>query len=220
MERKDIVIIGSGGLAKDVKWLIEECNKKKNQWNILGWISKEKPGTMIAGLPVLGDDNWLLEYKEPIDVAVSVGSGSLRKKIVTALRQNKQISFPAIISPSAELSGSVIMGEGSIINAKSVLTVDVTIGDFFVCNVACTVEHDCRFNDFVTLSPGVNVSGNVTLGECVTIGTGAVVIQGISIGDNSMIGAGAAVVKDIPSECTAVGVPAKPLKACISYNGK
>ena len=210
IQKKDIAIIGSGGLARVVKWIIEDCNKIQKRWNIIGWISKEEPGTIIAGLPVLGDDNWLLERKEPIDVAVSIGNGSLRKKIVTYLRQNKQISFPIIIAPSAEVSGSVIIGEGSIIAAKNVLTVDIEIGDFFVCNVSCTVEHDCRFKDYVTLSPGVNISGNVSLGECVTIGTGASVIQGITVGDNTTIGAGAAVIRDIPSDCTAVGVPARP----------
>ena len=117
MQEKDIVIIGSGGLAREVRWLIEDCNKKQNRWNILGWISKEKPGTEIAGLPVLGDDDWLIEYNEPIDVAVSVGDGRLRKRIVTTLKQNEKLSFPMISSPSAELSGAVVIGEGAIILA-------------------------------------------------------------------------------------------------------
>ena len=212
MQKKDIAIIGSGGLAREVRWLLEDCNKNQNRWNILGWISKEEPGTIIAGLPVLGDDDWLVNHKEPIDGAVSVGSGGLRKKIVAYLKQNELISFPIIISPSAEISDSVIMGEGSIITAKSILTVDIEIGDFFFCNLACTVGHDCRFKDYVTLNPGANISGNVNLGECVTIGTGASIIQGLSVGDNSTIGAGAAVVRDISSDCTAVGVPAKSLE--------
>lgn len=212
MKKRDIAIIGSGGLAREVRWLIEECNKNQNRWNILGWISKDEPGTIIAGLPVLGDDDWLINHKEPIDIAVSVGSGSLRKKIVAYLKQNKSISFPIIISPSAELSDSVRFGEGTIITAKSILTVDIDIGDFFFCNLACTVGHDCRFMDYVTLNPGVNISGNVNLGECVTIGTGASIIQGLSVGDNTTVGAGAAVVRDIGSDCTAVGVPARPLE--------
>ena len=36
--------------------------------------------------------------------------------------------------------------------------------------------------------------------------------QGKSIGRNSIIGAGAVIVSDIPDNCTAVGVPAKPIK--------
>lgn len=212
MAKKDIVIVGSGGLAREVRWLIEDCNKVAPMWNILGWISKEKPGTVISDLPVLGDDEWLVRYDNQIDVAIAVGDGNLREKIVVFLKQNDNLSFPIIISPSAELSDSVILGEGSIITAKSILTVGINIGKFFFCNLSCTVGHDCMFKDYVTLNPGANISGNVNLGNCATIGTGASVIQGISIGDSTTIGAGAAVVRDIPSDCTAVGVPAKPVE--------
>lgn len=212
MTQKDIVIVGSGGLAREVKWLIEECNKTGTKWNILGWVSNEIPGTVISGLPVIGNDEWLLEYNKSVNVAIAIGSGNLRKKIVSSLKKNPNISFPKLIAPSAEVSDSVILGEGSIITAKSILTVDIEIGSFFFCNLACTIGHDCVIYDFVTLNPGCNISGNVILNEGVTIGTGASIIQGLSVGEYTTIGAGAAVIRNIDKNCTAVGVPAKVLE--------
>lgn len=212
MKKKEIVIVGSGGLAREVRWLIEECNKKQEKWEILGWVSKERQGSVYDGLPILGDDEWLINHNSPIDVAVAIGDGKLRKKIVQILKCNRNITFPTIVAPSAEMSDSVILGEGAIVTAKSVITVDIIIGSFFFCNLCCTVGHDCRFSDFVTLNPGAHLSGNVILEECVTIGTGANVIQGITVGKNTLIGAGAVVVNNIESDCTAVGVPARPLK--------
>jgi serine O-acetyltransferase len=47
------------------------------------------------------------------------------------------------------------------------------------------------------------------LGNNVFIGAGAKIIGGITIGDNVKIGANAVVVKDLPSNVTAVGIPAK-----------
>lgn len=47
------------------------------------------------------------------------------------------------------------------------------------------------------------------LGNNIFIGAGAKVIGGISIGDNVKIGANAVVVKDVPSNVTVVGIPAK-----------
>ena len=211
MSKRDIVIIGTGGMAREVRWVIEDCCNDNKCRNILGWVSKEHPGTIITGLPVLGDDDWLLERDKPIDAVVAIGNGALRKKIVTYLKQNRNISFPSIISDSAEVSKYVKMGEGAIIMNKSLLTVDIEIGDFFLCNYGCTVGHDCKFGNYVTLNPGSNISGDVKLGDCVTIGTGASVIQGLSVGDNSIIGAGAAVVRDIIQDCTAIGIPAKPM---------
>lgn len=49
------------------------------------------------------------------------------------------------------------------------------------------------------------------LGSGVTVGAGAKVIGHVFIGDNSTIGANAVVVSDLPDNCTAVGIPAKPL---------
>jgi serine O-acetyltransferase len=47
------------------------------------------------------------------------------------------------------------------------------------------------------------------LGDNIFIGAGAKIIGGITIGNNVKIGANAVVVKDLPSNVTAVGIPAK-----------
>ncbi len=60
--------------------------------------------------------------------------------------------------------------------------------------------------------PGVNVSGEVILENGVYIGTGAKVINQVRIGSYTIIGAGAVVAKNLPANCTAVGMPAKPIK--------
>jgi serine O-acetyltransferase len=46
------------------------------------------------------------------------------------------------------------------------------------------------------------------LGDNVRIMAGAKVIGNITIGNNSTVGANAVVVKDVPPNCTVVGVPA------------
>ena len=211
MKMKDIVIVGSGGLGREVKWLIDECNREQKRWNFLGWISNEEPGTVIAGYPILGTEEWILQRKKEIDVAIAIGNGPRRNRVVSYLGDKDFISYPVIISPSAEMSDSVVLGRGSIITAKSILTVDIKAGEFFFCNLACTVGHDCVIGDYVTLNPGVNLSGNVELGDFVTIGTGAAVIQGLFIGEHTIVGAGASVIRDIEANVTAVGVPARPI---------
>jgi serine acetyltransferase len=58
----------------------------------------------------------------------------------------------------------------------------------------------------------VNISGEVIAGECVYGGTGAKIINQVEIGEGTIIGAGAVVAKSLPPNCTAVGIPAKPVK--------
>ena len=52
----------------------------------------------------------------------------------------------------------------------------------------------------------------VTIGEDCWIGGGTVICPGVTIGDRCIIGAGSVVTKDIPSDCVAVGNPAKVIR--------
>ena len=49
------------------------------------------------------------------------------------------------------------------------------------------------------------------LGSGIIVGAGSKVIGNIYIGDNVTIGANAVVISDLPANCTAVGIPARPL---------
>ena len=48
-----------------------------------------------------------------------------------------------------------------------------------------------------------------TLGENVVVGAGAKVLGNLQIGDNVRIGAGSVVLRDVPPDCTVVGVPGR-----------
>ncbi|MCK4446575.1 MAG: transferase, partial [Candidatus Marinimicrobia bacterium] len=39
---KDIIIIGAGGHAKEIAYLIEDINMEKKTWNLLGYIDRDK----------------------------------------------------------------------------------------------------------------------------------------------------------------------------------
>lgn len=208
---KDIIILGSGGFAREVVWLLEENNKIKPEWNILGFVSDDEREEK-SKYPILGNDQWLLQYEKEVSIACCIGNGSVRKKIIEKFKEKKNFHYPNLIADTVKMSESVKLGKGCIICAMSVLTVDIEIGDFLICNLDCTVGHDVKIDDYVTLNPSVNVSGNVAIGSETSIGTGCNLIQGITVGAGSTIGAGAVVVTDIPDKCTAVGVPAKVIK--------
>ncbi|QHQ60699.1 transferase [Anaerocolumna sedimenticola] len=212
--KKDIVIIGAGGFAKEVLWLLKENNKVFEEWNILGFVDKlyRSEDYSIHGYHIIGNNEWLLGRNEPIHAVCAIGSSELRKKIIRTLENNKNIIFPNIISRHATISDDIVIGKGCIICAGSILTVDIQMGNYVTINLDCTVGHDTYLKDFVTLYPSVNVSGDVFIDEGTEVGTGTQIIQGKSIGSSSIIGAGAVVIRDIPDFCTAVGNPAKVIK--------
>jgi sugar O-acyltransferase (sialic acid O-acetyltransferase NeuD family) len=208
---KDIVIIGAGGFGREVAWLIEDINKIKNEWNIIGFVDDNEviQGTMVNGYKVVGNVNWL--KNQELHVVNAIGAPLVKKKIMKRLEVSKNI-YPVLIHPSVIFSDRVLFGEGSIICAGSIITVNIEIGKHVIINLDCTVGHDAVIGDYTTVLPSVNISGFVKIEECVNVGTGSAIIQGVTIGENTIIGAGAVVIKDLPANCTAVGSPAKPIK--------
>lgn len=213
-QMKDIVIIGAGGFAREVAWLIEDINSKNNLWNLIGYIDENlnNKGKLLNGYEVLGDFTDLKVKDKEIYYICAVGNTLTRKEL--SIKSEIIGLKPAIlIHPSAMISKHVEIGEGTIICCSNIITVNVQIGKHVIVNLDCTIGHDVIIEDFVTILPSVNVSGAVMLEEGCNIGTGAAIVQCIRIGKSSIIGAGATVVKDIPDNCTAVGVPAKVVKS-------
>lgn len=208
---KDIVIIGAGGFGREVAWLIESINKVSNEWNIIGFVDDNESiqGKEINGYKVVGNVEWLKQQE--VYVVSAIADPMAKKKVMEKIKDSKN-SYPILIHPSVICSDRVKIGEGSIICAGNIITVNIEIGKHVIINLDCTIGHDAILGDYTTVLPSVNVSGFVKTEECVNIGTGSAIIQGVTVGKNSIIGAGAVVVKDLPANCTAVGIPAKPIK--------
>ena len=77
-----------------------------------------------------------------------------------------------------------------------------------------------EIGDNCTIYHGVTLGGtgkdtgkrHPTLGNNVLIGAGTKVLGPVYIGDNARIGAGSVVLKNLPANCTAVGVPAEVVR--------
>lgn len=208
---KDIVIIGAGGFAREVAWLLEEINGKNLEWNLLGFIddNTENIGKELNGYKILGDTEYLNTMSKDIYAVIAIGNGKIREQVVSRLKSRK---FANLIHPAVKISNTNLMGTGNIICSGNILTVNITIGNHVIVNLDSTIGHDVVIDDYVTVLPSVNISGNTTVKKYSTLGTGAKIIQGLTIGENVILGAGTVVIRDIEDNCTAVGNPAKVIK--------
>ena len=189
---ENLVIVGNGGFAKEVEWFIERINSIKPTWNFLGFIDKEK-----STEKVIGDDEFLCDYNERINVVIAIANPIVRRKLVDKYKNNNQVIFPNIIDPDVIISNKVTIGEGNIICPGTIITVGIEIGDYNIITANCTVGHDAKICDYVTLFTNVSIAGNTVIGNNAYIGTGAQVLQGIKIGDDCVISAGTVVRKSL-----------------------
>lgn len=90
-------------------------------------------------------------------------------------------------------------------------------GLFIDHGMGVVIGETTEIGNNVTLYQGVTLGGtgkekgkrHPTIGNNVVISTGAKVLGSIKIGDNVKIGAGSVVLRNVPSNCTVVGIPGK-----------
>ncbi len=211
---KELIIVGAGSFGREVAQLVEDINLVNKEWILLGFIdeTKEKQGTLINNIPVLGGFDWLEKNnKGSIYTAVAIGNPVDKYNLIKKVSLY-DVDFCNLIHPEAKISRFVEMGTGCIICWNSFLSVNTRLGDHVSINPGCGIGHDTVIGHYSTLYWNVTLSGNVNLKDGCEVGANSVVIPKKTVGKWSIIGAGAAVVEDLPENCTAVGVPAKPIK--------
>lgn len=211
-DRRNIAIVGAGGLGKETTVLINQINADAPQWDVVGFFDDGlKADSVVAGLRVLGGVQELNNWEAELAVVVAIGDPLMKRKLVGRIT-NPNIVYPSLIHPQATLGKNIQMGAGCIITAGCRLTIDCTLNDFVLLNLNTTVGHDVTIGSFSSVMPGVHLSGYVALGENVLIGTGASILQHVTIHANAIVGAGALVNRSVDSGKTVVGIPARPIK--------
>ena len=206
MTPRTLVIIGAGGHGRVALDMAHAAG-----FTVRGYLDAAvRPHERINGVPVLGDDNWLLDrdFFQANQFLVALGHQATRRRIsLQILQQNGELA--RIIHPSCIVSPSASIGAGSLLVAGAIVNANAQIGRFCIVNTGAVVDHDGQLADGVQLGPRATLASTVLCGEDAFIGTGASVIPRIKIGARAIVGAGAVVIRDVATETTVVGNPAK-----------
>lgn len=197
-----IIILGMGGHAESLVDALE----RQQVYEIAGYVVNDAVSAKEGcRYPILGSDNDLEQiYQSGItNAAVGVGylgKSDVREKLWSKLKQIG-FKFPVICDPSAILSESATIGEGSFIGKGAIINVNAFVGKMCIINTGAILEHDCQVGDFSHISVGTVLCGEVTVGKSVFVGANATVVQCISIGDRSIVGAGTTIRKNVKANC-------------------
>lgn len=196
-------LYGASGHGKVIKDIIEAQGG-----DVEGFVDDNPELSCYCGKPVSHNADGL----SPI--IVSIGDNKTRKIIVEKL----SCSFGIAIHPSAIISPSAKIGEGSVVMPGAIINADVVIGKHCIINTGASIDHECVIGDYCHIAPHVALCGQVHVGKGTLVGVGASVIPCINIGEWCIVGAGAVVVEDVPDHEIEVGIPAKILKTKNLYN--
>ena len=166
---QELIILGAGGFAREVSWLISELNSdpKSPQIKLHGFVGRQSNKSHLHGLKILGDDDWALTHiSTSVNFVIAIGQSSFREKLAHRY-EGQGFQSVKLQHPSVRSSAHISVGQGSILCAGSSLTTDISIGRHVIVNLHCTIGHDVLIEDYATLAPGVHVSGGVHIGQLV-----------------------------------------------------
>ncbi len=210
---KRVLIVGAGGHAQVAADALLRSMQIAPTAEPIGFLDDDPRlmGASILGLPVLGPLAEIGSFSHDA-VFVAIGDNATRARLFVHLVSEGE-DIVNVVHPNAVLAPSVQLGRGILVCASAVVNTGTAIADNSVVNTGATVDHHCTIGAHCHIAPGVHLGGNVKIGEGSFLGIGTVVIPGRRIGEWSIVGAGSVVTRDIPSNVTAVGLPARVVKA-------
>lgn len=210
-----ILIYGAGQIGLIVASVLRECGHK-----IDGFIDDRNAltGTVVSGVPVLGNRQWLLKKRGERPVCNGIGTIKARKD-VAAFLDDANIPTINAVHPSAIISPEVRIGDDVVIGAGCVLYGNVEIGRGCYIGPSVTVSHDTIIGKYVLLSVGTVVGARVDVDNDVFVGSASTLMEPgfgedarLSIGRAAVIGAGSLVIREVAEMQTVIGRPAKELR--------
>ncbi len=200
-----LLVIGAGGHARVVIDVARAAG-----FNPIAALDPASVGSICNGVDVIGGDSLAdsMFANGVRHAVVAIGDNALRSKFGKRLR-DIGFELPPIAHPSAILSPSARIGDGTVIMPLAVVNAAATIGTMVIVNTGAVIEHDCVIGDGAHIAPGCRLGGTVLVGRETLIGIGSVVRPGAHVGDHATIGAGSTVIENIDGHRVATGCPAK-----------
>jgi sugar O-acyltransferase (sialic acid O-acetyltransferase NeuD family) len=200
--RKDIVLVGARGQAKDLIGCLEDDGRFR-----IVCLLDEIAETRLLGHAVVRPEAYDGGCR---DALLAIGLPEAKVKVLAqyerfAFRWQSFVDRRSFVSPHAEL------GEGCIVAPFATLSGDVRVGAHVYVAAYAGAGHDSVIGDLCSLLPYSGLGGGSRIGVRCTLGAGAHLLPGITIGDDVMVAGSATVTRDLPDRVTAFGTPARTM---------
>lgn len=204
---RPLIIMGAGGHAVSVANVALALG-----YQIKYFVDGAKAGQSLLGISILGEIEEI-DSIGSLSFAVAVGDNAKRERIYLELiGRQPHLHFPPLIHPSAVVSFSSTVGDGTVVMPQAVVGPNSTVGRFCLLYTQASLDHDCSMLDYASLAPAAATGGTVQIGLRSAVSIGAVIKHGIKIGDDCVLGANSYLNADLAPNTVAYGTPAREIR--------
>lgn len=213
MEAERIVLVGAGDHGRGVLEIVRRLSRAGDgRYTVAGFVDDSGAVADVDGVKVLGTTAWLEENLVSLGASVLLAIADPGAKQALAARlDGAGARYATLVHPSAEVSPSVRLGPGVIVNAGAAIVYEADIGAHVTVNLNATVGHHVAVGEFATIAPGANILGKAAVGARAQIHANAVVLPRVTVGEGAVVGAGSVVLHDVADGVTVFGNPARPV---------
>jgi len=202
---RPVLICGTRTFAEEIADVVSETPGLR----LAGFVEnldRERCSETLAGLPI----RWIDELDDVAGTHWAVCAlATTKRRAFTAQVEERGVRFATVVHPSARVSSTSALGEGTIASVGVIVAAHTTIGRHVLLNRGVLVGHHTTVGDHVSLLPGANVAGNCAIGAGAFVGMGALVLDNVRVGPDAIVAAGSVVTRDVAEAAQVMGVPAR-----------
>lgn len=204
---KNIIILGSGGLAAQITFYIEDNNSKvesDEKLNILGYIDYEYNiekywSRYNFKTPVLCDiDSYIPKQNE--EVLLAIADIKFRNKMIDILVK-KNAKIGSFIHSTVIISKFQNIGIGNVIMPFCEIEMSSRVGNYNILTPYSFISHDSAVGCGNFFSKA-GIAGHTEVGNNNYFGLGSIIVPHVKIGNNNVIMAGMVVNKSVKNDTT------------------
>ena len=212
---KNLIIIGAGGMGREIYDLSTQCHGYNKEYVIKGFLDdwNEALNGYDGYPPVIGKVSDYVVKPEDIFVC-SFGDVELKKNCIELIL-DKGGDFLTLIHPTASIGCNTKIGTGCIVLMNAYIGADCIIEDFVLVQIAAVVGHDVKVGKYSRLDCNTLCVGGTEIKEEVRIHTSAVINHRVVVGRKAQVGACSFVIRKVKEGTTVFGNPAKKIKTSL-----
>jgi UDP-N-acetylbacillosamine N-acetyltransferase len=140
-----LLILGAGVHGKDVTETAEDLG-----YDEIAYLDDNN-------LRAIGKFDELEKFRDKYENAfVAIGNNVLRSELINKLK-DAGYKLPSLVHPSAYISRSATIGEGTIIEPRAILNTRSRVGDGCIISAGALIDHDAEIGDYCNIKPGAIV---------------------------------------------------------------